>query len=76
MNCSTMVGQVEELKDRIWVLYRPTVVSKVVTLPVKEKTGKEKKRKTTDVARRLRTRDDFKQILAVLLMCRSVYFVV
>ena len=33
-----------------WLLYRERVVSKVLTLPVKEKTGQGNKRNTIDVA--------------------------
>nr|CCA21339.1 AlNc14C119G6623 [Albugo laibachii Nc14] len=58
-----------------WLPHRPTMVSEVLTLPVKEKTGKGKKRKTIGVAVRLLTRDDLQQITAAPSKRRSVDFV-
>ena len=55
-----------------WLLHRYTAVSKVLTLPVKEKTGQGKKRKTVDVSGRLLTGDDLRQITAVPTKRRSV----
>ena len=55
-----------------WLLHRPAVVSKVLTLLVKEKIGQGKKRKTIDVAGRLLTRDNMRQITAVPSKRRSV----
>ena len=55
-----------------WLLHRSAVVPKVLPLPVKEKTGQGKKRKTIDVAGRLLTHDDLLQITAVPSKCRSV----
>ena len=58
-----------------WLLYRERVVSKVLTLPVKEKIGQGKKKKTIDVAGRLLTRDDLRQITAVPPKRRSAHCV-
>ena len=52
-----------------WLLHRPAVVSKVLTVPVKENTGRGK---TIDVAGRLLTCDDLRQITAVPSKRRSV----
>ena len=58
-----------------WLLHRPTVVSEVLTVPVKEQTEKGKKRKTIDVAGRLLTRGDLQQITAAPSKRRSADFV-
>ena len=58
-----------------WLIHRPTVVSEVLILPVKEQTGKGKKRKTIDVFGRLLTRGDLHQITAASSKRRSVDFV-
>ena len=55
-----------------WILHRTTVVSKLLKLPVKEKTGQGKKRKTIDIAGRLLTRDDLPRITTIPLKRRSV----
>ena len=55
-----------------WLLSRPTVVSKVLTLPGKENIRQGKKKMTIDVAGWLLNCDDLLQITAVSSKRRSV----